>query len=133
MCLIRDKGANVKRKTDKDGFCIGWKILERDTNQAPYRWVHGGYQYAVGENISNRTDAKLTDRELTSSFIYEGLHLHQTRKAARLGVGSYRINSEHCVPTKIVKVFYKPEDVVDYGLSQVAVHKLTIKSLKNVG
>ena len=130
-----------KLKVDKNGFCTGWKLVRKVDNSAPYHWVHRPYIYNEGENVCSRS-VKINDYEARIGEVRTGFHIYQTRADARLGIKIYA----DCMtnkPTekemvKIIKVYFKPEDIVAYGLSQdilyrpaksLVVTKLTIKSL----
>ena len=129
MCLEIVKNAKAK-KPNADGYCIGWKVVDTD-NGAPYHWVHGGYLYKEGKNVSDRLSKDIQSWEHKN--INHGFHVYGSRKSARLGKIRYYALAQHCPhpKTKIIKVYFKPEDVIAYGTeNEIAVIKLTINSLK---
>ena len=137
MCLIIDKKIKAK-KPNKDGFCIGWKLLQ-DNTVSPYR----GYRYKKGMNV-----ATLGHEPDPNEEIHYGFHLWTTRSSARVSLKDWNIISNTNTNFKIIKVYYKPEDVIAYGkYSQpnhfkenspaewfrcVAVKRLTVRSLEGI-
>jgi hypothetical protein len=107
MCLAIDK--KVRNNHHKEnGYCVAYKIILRN-NKPP---CFMSYKYKVGIN-----HAKLDKREMALQGVYNpllkfhGLHLILSLEEAK----AYRYNN--CPDTKIIKVFYKPEDVIAYGHS----------------
>ena len=127
MCLfINNKVRNNHHK--EDGYCVAYKNVTQ-TNYSPYK---GGYKYSVGENISNRPTTPLTCAEIIHNEIEKGFHLCLKYKDAKT------TGKKYFTPDKTIKVYYKPEDVVSYGMWEngkektVVVTKLIIKSLEGV-
>jgi len=144
MCLLVDKSIKPN-KPDKDGFCIGWKIIKENNSAL----IQDGYFYNLGLNFSSL----YYDADIGPNFsigykrIYEGFHLFLNKNGARKlwNFRKKRYDKDYIDNTKLIKVFYKPEDVVAYGKMEysfsgdpinetpnVVVKKLTIKSLEGV-
>ena len=138
MCLsLGMKKVRVK-KPNKDGFCIGWKIVQLN-NFAPFKSY---FQYKLGEN-----EAVLGKEYFPTLEIRYGFHFFTTRYAARVDILGWKAIGEGG-KHKIIKVYYKPEDVIAYGsfsennylkaghpvewFDCVCVKKLTVRSLEPV-
>jgi len=133
MCLVINKNVKLP-KVQKDGYCIGYKVI--CTNDVSlYRW----YRYFIGENNSSREDTFLTPDESSFGKVSHGFHiflrLRTTKNAMYFKSGYYNFSSTR----KIIKVFYKPEDVVALGTwdkpntsHNVVVTKMLIKSLDHI-
>ena len=129
---------------DKDGYCRGYKITKQDSSSPYFEHV-----FAIGENVSNRT-CKCSDKKCPNCrdlnptdkkelpIVGKGFHLFPDFKKA-----TKYIETCHRAPEpqyfhgyKIIEVFYKPEDVIAYGLSgsdfAVAVMKLDVRSLEEI-
>jgi len=128
MCLIIDK--KVRNNHHKEnGYCVGYKVLKWD-DMSPYRQR----LYQIGwEN------AQLGREENLQEVLY-GLHLFLNKKDAITELEDWgkTFNRDEY---KIIKVYYKPKDVIDYGIFRiggwistktVAVKKLLVKSLKDI-
>jgi len=139
MCLVVDKSIKPN-KPNKDGFCIGWKIVKEDNSAL----IQDDWVYQLGENLSSRCYHSIDGREEIT--VYEGFHLFLNKNGARK-LWEYRKKryDKDYTSKKLIKVFYKPEDVVAYGkmaysflgdpineTPNVVVDKLTIKSLEKV-
>jgi hypothetical protein len=143
MCLKIDKSVKLK-KPNKDGFCIGWKLVREDNSAL----IQSSYKYEVGLNFSDRIEyPELEDEEKAFNSVDYGFHLFLQKNGAKKLL-EYRINrygkDDYKNKCKLIKVFYKPKDVVAYGTMEynsfaedelnkvhnVVVNKLTIKSLK---
>lgn len=145
MCLKIDK--NIKpKKVNKDGFCVGWKLINENNSAI----IQSDWDYKEGLNVSDRIDyPELVKDENDFKRVDYGFHLFLDKKWAKklydYRVNRYGYNSYKCC-TKLVKVFYKPKDVVAYGTMNytgipeeeinnapnVVVRQLTIKSLTGV-
>ena len=136
MCMNISESRKIK--LNSEGYHIGWKIVTYD-NYAPYCWIHTGYLYKVGENTCCR-DYPLTDAEKCLGEIRSGFHIYQTRQDARKGIKIYIDCCDSPSRVKIIKVYFKPEDIVAFGnvnltdihisTKNLVIKKLTIKSLK---
>lgn len=145
MCLVINQSIKSK-KPDKDGFCIGWKLIKKDNSS-----LIQDHFYKVGLNISNRNISigckEYSEEEKRSGKIYYGFHLFLNKRGAKR-IAEYRKNryEKHYDPFKLIKIYYKPKDVIAYGTMEytgdpneeinetpnVVVNKLTIKSLERV-
>jgi len=129
MCLFVEK--IKKPKVHKNGFCTAWKVIT-DDNKSPFFNVISQYRvhsYQIGENI---------DKFYNGIDVDYGFHLLLKKGDAKI------LSKDKCFsrPVKAIKVFYKPEDVIAYGKSNVTilnnlphgvtVKKLTVKSLDEV-
>ena len=134
MCLILKDDYKVK-KSNKEEYCIGWKVINKDNTQwfksVGFMVPTPNHKYIIGENISNREYKDLSTFECCSRVIEKGFHIFLYRKDAR--AEHYRLDSN-----KIIKVFYKPEDIVAYGVWEminsspcVVTMKLTVKDLRH--
>ena len=135
MCLVITEPRKIK--SDIDGLCVGWKILTID-NKSPY---YGKNPWKVGEVLSDRTSNTLTASEEKTQAISNGIHVFQTRKDARIGIGVYkRWMGSSAEKIKLVKVYFWREDIVAFGCPEsfwpqtrnIVLTKITIKSLKAV-
>ena len=142
MCLIINKSIKPK-KTNKDGFCIGWKVVSKD-NASPFKWIvkNNSHQYKLGNNIDKNYIQ--TNHEM----ITFGFHVCLSRKAAKDILTYVFVIRKKYDGEKVIRVYYRPEDVIGYGISNmyngnwglskdsnpkaVAVRALTIKSLKGL-
>ena len=140
MCLLKDNSIKPK-KPNTEGFCIGWKVI-RDNNIAPFRT---NYLYKLGVNKAlSPTNDDLIDIANVDNRVDTGLHLFLTRKDARTDIknwNEWKRITKNANGFKIIKVYYKPEYVISYGVFPtgicdltpcVAVKKLTVKSLNHV-
>lgn len=129
MCLLIDKKVRNNHHKE-DGYCVGYKVL-RDNNNSPYR----GRSYSIGWQ-----EAFLKEEENLQEVRY-GLHLFLNKKEAMMELKDWGIiwgSSNY----KIIKVYYRIEDVIAYGTfdimrtrgitKSVAVKKLLVKSLKDI-
>ena len=127
MCLKINYNIKASR-VNKDGYCVGYKVVE--VEQDGLKSYYKGFKYCIGDFVSNRKSAQLEYNE-----VYEinlGFHLFTTRnEARRFKTGKFA--------TRMIRVFYKPEDAVAYGFflnrgcyESVVVHKMTISSLKAI-
>ena len=119
-------------KVNQDGYCLGYKVLDLN-DCSPYQ----GILYKRGINKSDRESTELTTQETFSGLIRNGFHLFLSLKEAKKEVLEW---DDNIVNTKIVKVYFKPEDIVAIGIwddtginvRNAVVTKLLIKSLKNI-
>ena len=135
MCL-KVTTIKVPNRKNTDGFHLGWKVLRE--NNSPV-FFPKEYTYAVGENVPRDLQNMLTTSFADGERIHQGLHLFLTRKDARAFLK--HVGTTYGV-AKIVKAYYKYEDIMSYGITDshvafasggtpsVVVKKLTIKSLK---
>ena len=134
MCMVVNKTIKPN-KVNAEGYCVGWKVLTSD-NKSPFS-AGCGYQYKLEENVSSRpTTGYIRGEKVLDLFtrknyihrIWEGFHLSLTRKDARK---IFRKPQGR----KVIKVFYKPQDVVAYGTFQdipnVVVTKLIVRSFES--
>ena len=140
MCMLIKRSIQTK-KPNKDGFYTGWKVVTKAN--FPIFFYQG---YNIGENISSRSyclsqyssellSNQLTLKEIIDQKVDYGFHICLDRKDARLA-NQYSSTRRK----KIIKVYYKREDVLAYGVwsddknvKQVVVDKMTIKSFEGVG
>ena len=125
MCMhVKDEAVNPK--VLKNGFVLGYKILiNNDRNVSPCEY----FKYVLGENISDRISKERFEYEKYG--IVKGFHIFRNLKSAKIWLD---------MNEKIIKVYYKPEDVVAYGdtfygltkLPTVVTMKLTIKSFDGI-
>jgi len=103
MCLLKDK--KVRNNHHKEnGYCVAYKII-RDSNYAPFM---DNFKYSTGINIAERNY-----EENNSTFAFSGLHLFLSLKETK----DFFLDRFAFEYVKIIKVFYKPEDVLFYGHS----------------
>jgi len=103
MCLLKDK--KVRNNHHKEnGYCVAYKIISND-NYAPFQ---SEYKYSVGINIAGGGN-----EENNSTFAFSGLHLFLSLKETK----DFLLDRFAIEYVKIIKVFYKPEDVLFYGHS----------------
>ena len=146
MCLrVNKKVRNNHHK--EDGYCVAYKVIFHDNTTLFARC--DDFVYTIGENVpykqnENGHEWSLSLNSFEGQIVYFGLHLFLDKRMAkklvehenRFGVGR---GDDLC---KMIKVYYKPEDVIAYGRSNtfhsfddneveksVVVRKLTIKSL----
>jgi len=127
MCLVINK--KVRNNNHKeDGYCVGYKSIYKDSNESIYR----DHIYRIGENKSDRGDNTLTQSETLYLTVHYGFHLFLHLRDAKDKTLGYS-------QRKIIKVFYKPEDVVAYGnweeergSPNVVVTKVLVKSLNDI-
>ena len=141
MCLVVNK--TVRNNHHKEnGYCVAYKVIRLDNSTLFVRSYD--FLYKVGENIpcepSYIFNKKYCYAERVERVEY-GLHLFLDKSIAK-GLISYfertYLLQNAAENMKIIKVYYKPEDVIAYGFSNtyrgereksVVVRKLTIKSL----
>jgi len=146
MCLIVKDGIKLG-KINSEGFHIGWELITKD-NLPVFMPMPVNLSYKIGENISNRSE-RCSPNDIingTKFYIFEnmggriridfGYHLCLTRKEAR-AIRHVGRPSQDRKTGKVIKVYYKPEDIIATGVwgddgitKSVVVDKLTIKSLK---
>ena len=108
MCLLKDK--KVRNNHHKEnGYCVAYKIIRTD-NYAPFQ---SDFKYSIGINISERSLKFLINEENNSTFAFSGLHLFLSLKETK----DFFLDRFAFEYVKIIKVFYKPEDVLFYGHS----------------
>lgn len=124
MCLIINKVKSPK--VQKDGYCVGYKVIYSSNNESIYR----SNFYALGENNSTRENKALSLYEINCDKVSEGFHLFLRLKDAKSQCNDVR---------KVIRCFFKPEDVVAFGTWEcgdgcpnVVVTKLLIKSLDHI-
>ena len=127
MCLVINKKVRNNHRKE-DGYYVGYKVIYKESNESIYR----DHIYKTGVNHSDRKDKALAEYEITQGAVHYGFHLFLNLKDARQKSCGYG-------QRKIIKVFYKPEDVVVYGnweeergSSNVVVTKVLVKSLNGI-
>jgi len=140
MCLrVNKKVRNNHHK--ENGYCVAYKVIFHDNTTLFARC--DDFVYTIGENVPYRLYELDYKRSLFQRFndetVYFGLHLFLDKCIAKKLVS--RHNDTDSKNAKMIKVYYKPEDVIAYGKSNtftsfdvggeksVVVRKLTIKSL----
>jgi len=135
MCLSINKNVKLP-KVQKDGYCIGYKVISKLNNDSLYHF----YGYEIGVNKSTREGKFLTQAEISSGTVQKGFHiflrLRTAKRAMYFKSGYYNFSSTR----KIIKVSYKPEDVVALGTWEwspisphnVVVTEMLIKSLDHI-
>jgi len=112
-------------KPNKEGYCVGYKSIRKD-NRSSWRL----FKYNKGVNVSDRPYQELTNEEKITNRISQGILVFLNLEEARVEAKHWR--------EKVIKVYFKPEDVVATGtytsyntiLSKNAVvMKVLIKSL----
>jgi len=139
MCMhLKSKEIDLKHgKIDKDGYLVGYKVLRASKDSICY-----SYDWEIGLNVSSRTKKSRTKYEKRDYVIYQGFHILLSKSSAKLFIKDFK-DSLGDDNGHIIKVFYKPKDVVSYGytnvvtpkqklLKTVVVTKCTVKSLKGV-
>ena len=113
MCLLKDKKVRNNHHKE-DGLYVAYKIIRND-NVAPFQ---DSFKYSIGINIAEMSYLE----EENSTFAFSGLHLFLSLKETKDFF--HRSSSCFCLLdhlvfeyVKIIKVFYKPEDVLFYGHS----------------
>jgi hypothetical protein len=107
MCLLKDKKVRNNHHKE-DGYCIAYKIVQNH-NHSPFM---NDFQYKVGVNIPEKNSS---EKNRFSMFAFSGLHLFLSLKEAK-AFASNQFKYELIKKLiKIIKVFYKPEDVLFYG------------------
>ena len=141
MCLYADQKKKLPR-VDAEGYCIGWKVVDSD-NTSPFKWVIPRvHEYKIGLNVDLGFNSSKNETGSACGYrVRSGFHICATRKDAR----QLAKNECFCKNPRAIQVFFKPEDVVATGSSNVnlknkdgsvrspkgiVVTKLTIKSLK---
>ena len=121
MCLRVDKSVKAK-KPNSLGYCVGWKLMTKFHNA-----IYSCGDYKLGLNTSNRQnkshgcDTGLNDdqihykQEMHRNLVAKGYHLFLKRDDARYLKKISILEDELEEGLIIVKVYYKPEDVVAYG------------------
>jgi len=144
MCL-RINNAVKLPKTDKDGYCKGYKAISSD--QSPNLSLFAGlsldwmnrYKYFKGINQSSRLNKKLNDTEIFRGWVDHGFNLFLNKKDSLLFKNKVLFKNKD-YPIKIIVAYFKPEDVVTTGTwpcgtknyDNVVVTKMLIKSLKGI-
>lgn len=127
MCLVINKRVKLP-KVQKDGYCIGYKVIS-NMNDSIYQ-VH---KYTIGLNRSTRMYKRLDEYEVSSNKVEQGFHIFLRLRTAIDKM--YKCSCER----KVIKVFFKPIDVVALGTWQhknsshnVVVTKMFIKSSDHI-
>ena len=161
MCMYVTKDNQFKLgRLNKEGYHTGWKLISKDNCSSFYSL----YEYFIGVNISDRyfpstlKELGIKDTEhanlyteeyrpysLGSSYtnyfaVHHGFHICPTRSELRkLRNKNKNYRTITIEKNKIIKVYYKPEDVIatgfwsdDHNIKTVVVNKLIVKSLDNV-
>lgn len=146
MCLRKYKETRNNHHKE-DGYCIAYKVIRK--NNFSIFCQKETFIYHIGENIPDATFHPdiyafyLNKNYVEGERVDYGLHLFLDKSIAK---GLISWNEKHIMNSsenmKIIKVYYKPEDVIAYGRSNtfhsfddkeveksVVVRKLTIKSL----
>jgi len=118
MCLLKDK--KVRNNHHKEnGYCVAYKIIN-ENNRAPFM---RDFKYKVGENPANPA-YKVGEipvfqahpsRDGLRDFAFYGLHLMLSLEETKDFVVSHFSDEFTLFNAKIIKVYYKPEDVIAYG------------------
>lgn len=98
MCLILDidKTNNFKRfNRQKAIICYKVVALRPYSKDLVSPW-HCEFKWKIGWNKSNRQSNKLTDSDIISGTVYNGIHVFWTLKDAR----KYKATSEIVVPIR---------------------------------
>ena len=120
-------------KPDKDGYLIGYKVIKNCNGSIYYR-----HDWKLGLNTSDRGTINPSPYEIKTTRVEQGFHAFFSKEMAK----KYCRGGEY----RVIKIFYKPKDVVSYGLTcfdnvgndnaieakSVVVTKCTVKSLKGV-
>lgn len=143
MCLkVYKKIRNNHHK--ENGYCVAYKVIRKDNFSIFYQ--KETFQYHIGENVPKVTiffKSHLNRKYNVGDDVDDGLHLFLDKSMAKGLILWNEKHSYNCPENmKVIKVFYKPEDVIAYGVSNtyfyfsdneveksVVVRKLTIKSL----
>jgi hypothetical protein len=124
----------------ENGYCKGYKVIRNDNHS-----LYFDHLFTTGENISNRTCKCATKecrdcKDINDGFVAKGFHLFTSiDKANKFQETCVYVKPEpeHFVGQKIIEVFYKPEDIISYGLVGsdlgVVVMKMEVKSLEVKG
>ena len=136
MCLkVNKKVRNNHHK--EDGYCVAYKVIFHDNTTLFARC--DDFVYTIGENVpykQNEYGHNGSSMLFNNETVYFGLHLFLDKCIAKKLVSI--LNNAEPKNAKMIKVYYKPEDVIAYGKSNtfrydreksVVVRKLTIKSL----
>ena len=127
-----------KMPKPENGYCKGFKVIKCNNSS-----LYFNHQFTLGENVSSRKckcGAKKCShcRDIDSGLVSSGFHLFiDLDKAINYHKWCYRPpEKEYFHGYKIIEVYFKPEDVVRYGLSgsdlAVVVMKLEVRSLEEV-
>lgn len=120
MCLLKDK--KVRNNHHKEnGYCIAYKIIQNNDCSL----FMSEFQYKVGVNIPEKDNS---NERCFSKFVFSGLHLFLSLKETKAFI-SNRFNYQ---VFKIIKVFYKPKDVLFYGHTVDAAFQLAKKNGRSV-
>jgi len=122
MCL-RIATTVKSPKVNKDGYCVGYKAILKDNYS-----VYQHYKYVKGINKSNRENKNVSFTE-RSCGVYDGIHVYLNSEFANRDIRWRDAD-------KIIKVYFKPNDIVStgyfFGRDCAVVMKVLVKSLNGV-
>lgn len=142
MCLLKDKKVRNNHHKE-DGYLVAYKIVN-ENNRAPFM---RDFKYEVGENpaYKNPVFQPHPSRDGLLDFAFYGLHLMLSLEETKDFVVSHFSDEFALFNAKIIKVYYKPEDVIAYGYAidaafynakkngrSVVVKSCLVKSLEDV-
>jgi len=123
MCLYINNFVKLP-KVNKEGYCVGYKTLSFD-NLSIYRY----YRYVKGINKSNRKTKDMDGFERCSNNVRKGIHVYLNSEFANRDIISGNAD-------KIIKVYFKPEDVIKTGTFEerdcAVVMEVLVKSLNDI-
>lgn len=120
MCMLLKNNKVDKNhgKVNSDGYLVGYKVIYSNNKSFlyPHSWDKN---WKDGLNKSDRRTTSIIGREEHNGFVYKGFHIFLTKKATKI----YRErqkkdcseNVRKNMGLKIIKLYYKPTDIVSYG------------------
>lgn len=138
MCLVVNKAVRNNHHKE-NGYCVAYKVI-RLNNSTLFSQINK-FLYKVGENTPSEPSYNFNKKYYYEDRVDYGLHLFLDKSIAKkLILYNEMTVQNHPENMKMIKVYYKPEDVIAYGKSNtitfgfdieksVVVRKLTIKSL----
>jgi len=127
MCMILKNGKIDKNhgKVNSDGCLVGYKVIYNNDHSLLYGWDK---KWEEGLNRSNRRTTSFLNYEEHNGPVYKGFHIYLSKKATKIYRERQKKDNSKNVRKnkglKVIKVYYKPTDIVSYGYTKINEYKI---------